>query len=297
MQFNPLSNYEATLNKDPNRTLNYSYGIDGARGYHAKSIFEHAIGAGMIWSLYSSFVFMSTIAYGEKLRFQLLAYITAFLCIPLIMLTKQRSGMLFLIILAFTFIKPKKKRTYYFIIPAIIGLALFYDQIIGNIQLLLSIFNSNLQNKVSGSSLSMRFEQLGASFEIMLRSPIWGLGSKYRNVLSDYTISLLRGVESIWFLVIPCYGIIGIISYMNYVIWSIYKIPRYFKTRNLVWLMTGYWIVNSISSLPGFKTYLLFLVVTYIIKKSNVYNRLENGFIAEWSYSKHIIKHRKIYSR
>lgn len=295
LQANPLSLYESTLNNDPSRILNYSYGIDGPRGYHAKSIFEHAIGAGMVWALYCAFVFMSSINYGERLRLKYYAYVTAALCVPLIMLTKQRSGMVFLLVLATTFIKPRKKKTYYLLIPAVLGLALFYNQVINNIQLLMSIFNSSLQKEVSGSSITMRVEQFTASFEIMRRSPVWGLGSKYRNILSDTTISLLRGVESIWFVVIPCYGIIGVCAYINSVMWSIVTIPRFFKAKNLYWLMIGYWLVNSMTSLPGFRSYLLYLVVIYIIKKSPVYKGITGAFQSELTYSNYTIKRRKIY--
>lgn len=295
LQYNPLAIYESTLNHDPSKNYVYDYGTLGARGYRAKSIFDHAIGAGMIWSLYCAFVFMAIISYNEKLKAQGLAILTAVLCIPMLILTKQRSGILFLAILAITFVKPNKKKMYYIMIPCLVGVLFFGEDILNNVLTLVNVFNSNYKDTVGGSSASMRFEQFGAAFELLLRSPICGLGSKYRTVLNDATIRLLRGVESIWLFVVPCYGLVGLSAYLVSAYWEIYRIPKYFKAKNLRWLMLAYWTVNSLTSIPGFKVHLIYLVAIYIIKKSSKYQTIEKSDIKEWSMRNGKIIHRKIY--
>ena len=295
LQFNPLSEYEHLLNNDPSRMLIFNYGTEGPRGYHVNSIFEHPIGASMTWALYCAFVFMIAISYNEKLPLCFIAFVTAALCIPSIIITKQRAGLVFLIILSLSFIKIKKKKTYLLLIPAFFSIFLFYEQISNNVNLFLSIFDSNAQIEVSGSSVSMRIEQLLASIDIMSRSPIWGLGSKYRNIIFDYTISLLRGVESIWFFVLPCYGLIGIVSYFYYFYWSVYKIPRFFHSYNLFLYTLAYWLIYSVTSLPGFRTYMLFLVLTYIIKKTSRYQRITNKIKTEWTFKNNVIIYRNVF--
>lgn len=295
MGVNPLKLYTATLNRDPSRTIDWSYSSLSARGYHVQSIFEHAIGAGMIWALYSVFVFTSIVKYNEKLRFITLAIITAVLCLPAMILTKQRSCLVFYFIAALGFIKPQKKRTYLILIPLMAGLALFSTYLMDNIDILLSIFSKKAQASVAGSTAEMRFGQLDAAFRLFVSSPIWGLGSKFASVIHNTYVSRLLGGESIWFSVIPGYGMLGIVAYIFSAYWMIYKIPRYFKSVELFYVSLAYWIVITLTSVPGFKLYLVYLYFVYFIKKSDVYKCESDLRQDEWKMKKLCIIHRHVF--
>lgn len=294
LQDNPLSLYEATLNHDPSRVVNWSYGAMGPRGYHVKSIFEHAISASVTWALYAAFVFTSVISYGEHIKIYYFAILTAILCIPLIILTKQRSGLVLLLLLSLLFIKPQKKKMYIFVIPAVIGVGLFFNEIAENIGLFLSLFSSKYQTSVSGSSASMRINQFQAAFELMSKSPIWGLGSKYLSIISNSLTERLLGSESVWLMVIPSYGLIGMVTYLFQIFWNAFVVAKFFKAKDLCFLICSFWVVYSLTSLPGFDICYLYLFSFYIIKKTPVYKSTQER-ICEWRVSKGKIWHKKLF--
>ena len=292
---NPLKIYTATLNRDPSRTIDWGYGNLTSRGYHVQSIFEHAIGAGIIWALYSVFVFSSIVKYNEKLRFKVLAIITAVLCLPAMILTKQRSCLVFYFIAGLSFIRPKKKRTYLILIPLIAGLLIFSTYLMDNIDILLSIFSKKAQASVAGSTASMRFGQLDAAVSLFKMSPIWGLGSKFASTINNEYVTRLLGGESIWFSVIPGYGVLGIVAYLFSAYWMIYKIPKYFKSIELFYVSLAYWIVITLTSVPGFKSYFMYLYFMYFIKKSKKYTNKMKKRQNEWRIKNDSIFYKRIF--
>lgn len=292
---NPLKIYTATLNRDPSRTIDWGYGSLTSRGYHVQSIFEHAIGAGLIWALYSVFVFTSIVKYDEKLKYKGLAIITAVLCLPAMILTKQRSCLVFYFIAALGFIKPQKKRTYLILIPLMAGIALFSTYLMDNIDILLSIFSKKAQASVAGSTAEMRFGQLDAAFSLFASSPIWGLGSKFSSVIDNTFVTRLLGGESIWFSVIPGYGLLGIVAYLFLAYWMVYRIPRFFRSIELFYVALAYWVVITLTSIPGFKLYFLYLYFIYFIKKSNKYKHNSDLRKDEWRIQRTLIFHKRVF--
>lgn len=273
IQFNPLQLYEATLNHDTSRIISGSYS-NTDRGYRVYSIFEHPIGAGINWGIYSVFVLFHFINRKGYLPYKKLSNITVLLCAICIMLTKMRSSILFIIICmlgAFTF---RKKRTY-LIIGTFITLCLFIlpfcDVNSDTFQVLLSMFSSKAQSNVGGSTFEGRLGQFEVALNLMKLSPICGLGSKYQQVISQSFYNGIMGAESIWLNVLPCFGVIGLIAYFNNMIYSIWKIPKFFKSNQLFFLMLAYWITYTTTSLPGVKLYLLYLFAFYLIKTSGKY--------------------------
>lgn len=294
MGSNPLKIYTTMLNHDPARTIDWGYGSLTARGYHVQSIFEHAIGAGLMWAMYSVFVFASIVKYNEKLKFKTLAIITAVLCVPAMILTKQRACLVFYFIAAPSFIQPRQKRTCLILIPLALGMMFFSTYLMDNIDILLSLFSEKAQTSVGGSTATMRLNQIDAAFNIFFSSPILGHGSKFASVIQSTDVKRLLGGESIWLSVIPGYGILGIAAYIFNAYWMIYKIPRYFKSKELFFVSLAYWIVITLTSVPGFKLYFLYLYFAYFIKKSDVYRK--NEFRQnEWKMKRLCIFHRHVF--
>lgn len=295
MQTNPLQIYEMTLNKDPSKIIDFGYGIDKWRGYHVQSIFEHAITAGIIWALYSVFVMTSIVKYNESLRFKALSIVTAILCLLAVILTKQRAGIVFFFIAALSFLKPKKKKLYAIFVLIAIGLVFISPYLMDNINILLSIFSQKAQSQVGGSDASMRWEQLYAAFQLFLKSPLFGLGSKFDSVINNQYVRALLGGESIWFSVIPGYGLLGIVSYLYSAYWMVYKVPKYFRSIELFWVSVAYWVVRTLTSVPGMKVYLVYLFFIYFIKKSDRYKSYKGLRQNEWRLEGTIVHHKNVF--
>lgn len=295
LQKNPLTEFEATLNNDPNRTIDYSYDSD-FRGYRVNSIFEHAIGAGIIWGLYASVVFIAVKEKQLKGDKAIVPLVTAFLCIICVFLTKMRSTYLFLFICILSLINLKSPKFYLLLFIILIVGAICVSFISPDIiNVLTSFFNSDSANAVSGSSLEMRLDQFKAAFQLMSISPIFGLGPSFTDVMEGTLIDRLLGSESIWLGVITQLGVIGIIAYIIQVFYFIYKVPKNFKNKYLFIVSLAYWITATVTSMPGFKIIYLYLFLFYIIKNTEYYKlQITRGRIYTFNFNSGAFKVRKI---
>ncbi len=273
IKINPLQLYEMTLNHDSTKVISFVYSsLD--RGYRINSIFEHAIGAGMNWSLYFGFVIYHLINKRKKLPFHLLSIITAGMCLACVLLTKMRSPLIFTIILCFGAFNFKKRKSYIFILLAIIVAAVFLmsaDKTSNVLQVILSLFQSKTTSSVGGSSLEMRIDQMVCALNLMKINPVVGLGTKYQSAISAFDYSGILGSEGLLLYVLPCFGILGIVNYIYYFWVSMVRIPMYFKSKQLAFLFLAYLITYLVSSVPGLKIHLLYLFAFWLIKTSDKY--------------------------
>ena len=249
---NPLIEYEISLIDDPSKIIDFRYTND-PRGYRVQSIFEHAIGAGMIWGMYLISVLVLIIKFNKKPHHLIFEIITAVLCIPCILLTRSRSPVVFtaLLSLATLGLRGRKAKAFsscYLIIVPIVCL----------IFIIFSLQNSIYQ---SGSSLQMRIDQFYNCFQLLKINPIFGLGTKFQNVLTNnpYVKNLL-GMESIWLQVLTQYGLLGMFSYL-YLIYAGLQIAYKNRSYMMAVFWLSYWIVNSITSIPGFQSHLLYFSI------------------------------------
>lgn len=272
LKSNPLTLYEQTLNKDSSKVISFIYENTSERGYRVNSIFEHAIGAGINWGLYFAFTLNYFINKKEPLPFSKLAFVTMCLCVVCMLLTKMRSGMLFTALATLGSLNFKKEKTY---VLVTIGIILLFGvgSILDKNGIISKLFNSLFNGaSVGGSTASMRFNQLGNAISLMKYSPVFGLGQKYRLVMSNQYIDGLLGTESVWFFVIPCFGILGVISWVIYFVYLVYKIPRYFRNRQAFFLALAYFVTYTMTSVPGIKMTMLYLFYFYFIKQSDTYD-------------------------
>ena len=269
---NPLTLYEATLIHDKSRSFMGLYtNLD--RGYRIKSIFEHAIGAGINWSLYSVFTMWLWVNSDvrKRKRFPKLAMITAFICIPCIILTKMRSALLFFAISCLGLINLKKRRFYLLVIVGLFTVIALMPLLRENVNILMSFLSQNARTVIGGSSIEMRLRQFAAAFDVVKISPIFGLGNKFSSVLPRTEYVMLYGMESIWLWVIVQYGIIGVGVYLIYMVWSLLYVPVKYNSKPIFFLTLAYWVTYTASSVPGLKMHLFYLIIFYFIKTSNKY--------------------------
>lgn len=241
------------------------------RGYRIYSFFEHPIGAGMTFGLYSAFTLILIIKNKEKLPLHRLALLTALLCLPCVFLTKMRSAMIFTFIACLACIDFKKKKFYGIILLVVIVIVAAWPYINQYSYILLSLFDSSMESSAGGSSLSMRLEQVVAVINIWKLSPIAGLGYNFEEYLSESITSGGLGYESVWFLQTARYGLIGIIATIVDIVYSVIIIPRKFHSREIFFISLAYWITYTVTSIPSFRISLYYLALFYFIKSSEKY--------------------------
>ena len=274
---NPLTEYEETLNHDPDKVIIWSYAESG-RGYRINSIFEHAIGAGLNWGLYISTALYFVINKKKiGIRKPLTIFIVVLSLICLVM-TRSRTPLIFLIVAVLICFDFRRRGTYGLVIVSALLVLFILPRIAPNsFTLITSVFDTTLTSTVGGSSALVRLDQLQAASQLLQISPIVGLGAKYTNVISNVAVSRLLGGESIWFSVLPSYGAVGIIAYIILMIYSLYFIPKTFKSREVFIICLAYWVASTVSSTPGFLEYVYYLVIFYFIKCSAYYKNQNDG--------------------
>ena len=114
----------------------------------------------------------------------------------------------------------------------------------------------------------MRFEQLAASYLLFIKSPILGNGFQTINYfLSDEggMAYVLRGAESIWFVLLIERGLLGLFAYLFMFVVMIRKYKIY-KSGLFIFYVLGYLVSNTMSSMPGFSMSFLY-ITTFILDK------------------------------
>ena len=267
MESNPLADYELSFNSDDERAIEYDYSEEMDRGYRIKSIFEHAIGAGIMWAITIIMLVFYKIRGMLQINTWIGAVILIVLCLLCILLTKSRGPILFLMIASVGFIDFKSRQSFYYLIGGCFVVAIGWDFFSQYANTILSIFSSKAQDEVGGSNAEMRFEQLAVAYMLMDMSPIWGLGFKYLNVMDESLTEDLLGSESMWFTILPQFGLIGIAANLVLAYYMIIKIPlTYHYSKPLFFFALAYWITASLTSVPGMKMYYFYFVYFLMMK-------------------------------
>lgn len=273
---NPILDYKVYLSKNSIAT----YNMTGLRGYRLISVFEHPIGAGMTFGLYSIFYLSLWMKENPVVLKSKIGIITAMLCLPCIILTKMRTGILFTIILGMilliNFRKIKRKTAIKILILMIIISPIMFWVIKSNSALITNLITSETSAEIGGSSFSMRSEQFFAIKEIIAESPIFGLGETFREgiVRSNYTDAAL-GYEGLIFEQLSMHGYFGIFVNIIFIFYTLIIIPKKYKAKEVFFLSLAYWIAYLVSSIPSFRILLFYLASFYYIKTSYKYKNIK----------------------
>lgn len=271
---NPILDYKFSYASRKLATYtDYTYGW--GRGYRCSSIFEHPICASMIFALYAALdlnLFMKK----KELPYNKLVFITVLLSIICIFLTKQRAGMFLFALAILPCVELGNKRFYKLAIIGGICCLLILPIISDYLFVLISTFIPSIDNGVGGivggSNASMRLMQLNAVYNIMLQSPIAGLGENFRRFYSSAYAAQALDFESLWFEQMAKHGIVGVISYIVMIYYSVIKVPKKYKSKTIFFISLAYWLTYTLTSTPYFRIYLYYVVIFYFIKNSEVYS-------------------------
>lgn len=278
---NPIKEYEMSLMTDETRLIDFDYSEDD-RGWRVQSIFEHAIGSGINFALYCLFAFALLIKYKMQYapNFRMIVLLTGILSIPASIFSNSSSPIIFMAISMLGLVDLRNSKFW----GAALGLGVLF--VVGGSMFssysdnIMRFFDSSAQDRVRGSSIEMRLSQLEASWQLMTQSPLFGLGFKFRTVLSNSLTEALLGMESVWFSVLTQFGLVGVVAYSTMMIYSIIVVPRKFHSKPAFFLSLAYWFTSSITSIPGTLTYMYYLMLIFFIKQSDEYKSIKNSFYA-----------------
>ncbi len=128
---------------------------------------------------------------------------------------------------------------------------------------------------VEGSNSEMREGQLAISLLYWLQNPIWGNGPTYTFTTVKEADPDIQGAESIWFVLLIEYGIVGCIAFLTTIFSTIYYLYKN-KMSPLIFFVLMFFVNKSLSSVPGitegyFLLYIVYLVrVEYLERKSKL---------------------------
>lgn len=273
IQANPLVEYEATIIGDEERAVFFTYDADIERGYRVQSVFEHAIGAGINWCLYLIFIFSLWITYRYQFNRRVFVLASALLGVPCLFFTNSRGPILFLMIAILSVINLRNKKVYEFLVICLIGFVVLSPYLADYAMNIISIFDTKAQQQVGGSNAEMRIEQLVAAVTLMQEAPLFGLGFKFMTEMNNALTAALLGLESMWFRILTQFGLFGIIANFYYAYYALWKIPRYYQSKTVFFVSVAYWIVASLTSVPGMLMYVYYLFIIIFIKLSLQYNK------------------------
>lgn len=142
-----------------------------------------------------------------------------FLCICLLIsgvfAANSKQGIVGMMVLSFCFFKPGKFFNYkFFLIASFVGLVLWqYPSVLNNI---LSLFDDELAQEGSGSTVAMREQQYKVAWEMFKMNPVFGNGPGTLGTLKNIEISFeaIRGAESVFLSILPERGLIGAFVYL-----------------------------------------------------------------------------------
>ena len=142
-------------------------------------------------------------------------------------------------------------------------------------QTFIEIYNSFFDTKrVAGSNVEMRMIQYEIAADYMKQSFWFGNGLRY--TFTDVAVydEKIFGAESIWFSIMIDQGIIGIIAYIVYFLsLIIYCVKKH--CSKILFLVIGFFLANTISSLPNFQITYIFLFIFILTRlKINKNNQI-----------------------
>ncbi len=269
LQSNPLQQYLAGFSGNVEPTI-WTYD-DAYRGYRICSIFEHAMGAAVNWSMYFVFTLFLFIKKSDEFRKRkYFCMLTAVLSLICVFLTKCRSPIIFLALFSLIIVLPKRKRFYYILFLAIPIILFLGNYVLSNSLALLSIVQLLFEHENGqlggSSSISLRSLQIATAFELMKISSIVGLGTHFKDVLPSSMTFYILGGESLLISVPSSYGILGLIAYSIMMLFDITIIPIKYKSKECCILGIAYWTVNILTSVPGIMNFIYYFIMIYFIK-------------------------------
>lgn len=186
----------------------------------------------------------------------------AFLLFATVFFTGTRSAILGLVVSCVTFFDMKTMRMKYVIMAILficIGGVVLSDYF--NV-----VYNSFINtDSIGGSNQDMRDTQFELASFYLYRSFWVGNGIAYT---WNYVLAMhkdLYGAESLWIPIMIDQGILGVASYMAFMLGCAIYVKKH-NCGNLLFFILGIIMFNTMSSIPGFKFYYIFIYIAIMVQ-------------------------------
>jgi hypothetical protein len=272
---NPLMSYESSLSGVDFSDSGYNKEELFGGENRLSSIFIHPIGAGanMVYMLALILVIFKYKYVNLILPIKIVFILGMFVAI---FTTGSRTPLVG-IILVFIFAYINTKRgVFTLLIVAVLSINFLPENYL---LLFKSIFLPNdttLRSGMSGSTLDMRLIQLETAWQVGKQHFLFGLGLKGFSTIKDLNLlDKLMGIESIWFKLLIERGIVGVFAYIVFYFEILKSGLKKSIKFNVLGIGFAYIVMNTISSLPGEQSYLVFLAIFMILKTENKINEIK----------------------
>lgn len=249
--------------------------VISTRGYRVISVFDNAIGAGLNFALVCAFILYLYIYRKGDIPIKRISMLTALLCFICAVLTKQRGSYLYLLIALIPCFNPNKVNLKKIILILVVVITISLPFVYNRLNIVTSVFSSEAQSQIKGSTLQMRIDQYEA-IKTSNGSLLFGGGEKVLDYISPEMKDQIKGAESVWLEQFLKHGIIGVVIYIIFAVYSIIIIPIKYKSKLLLFFGLAYWITNSVTTILGFRFDLYYCILFYFIKTSTVYIESSN---------------------
>lgn len=262
---NPLVQYETSLVGGDFSSSGYM-SETSVRGVRWSSIFLHPIGCGV--NCVYLFGLLLFVQYFVNIRKLVKTFFLITLSLGLlfvILQTKSRTPMVGFFILVLPLLLQVKNISVVlsFLFIAIIGIGFLDDTSLS----LIHSLSSNNSEDVGGSDAQMRMDQLSGTIHFLLNHPILGYGPMGVDIVMRYSHFELFGLESIWFVTALSYGTVGIFALL-YLYLRLFSIRIKKHKLDYLAVVVAFVFMNSISTAPDQKEYLLYLLVFLYMRES-----------------------------
>ena len=116
----------------------------------------------------------------------------------------------------------------------------------------------------NGFALKIKVGFLKNDFEVAVKE-------KFADYIANDFTEMALAYESVWLEQMSKHGLIGIGANIILMVYSIFVVPRKFKSKEMLWLSLAYWGIYTMTSVPTFRTSLFYLLLIYYIKSSEMY--------------------------
>lgn len=184
-----------------------------------------------------------------------------------ILTTGARSAILSLAICMFMFYDRvfRKFSNFIFIGIFVVSLFLIFQSFI------LDIIGSFIDTQsVSGSSRDMRQEQFTEVMRFFNNSVLIGNGINYTSTTAINLSNGLYGAESVWFQLLIDRGLLGVIAFVIFICQCIYFVWKSHNSQ-LLFVILGFVVFNTLTSIPHFNIYYLFVYLTIMVESKRIY--------------------------
>lgn len=189
------------------------------------------------------------------------------LCIFLLIIgvfaANSKQGMVGLVVLTFCFFSPRQIINYrFFLFLAFIGILWWqYPSIFNN---LFSLFDDELAEEGSGSTIAMRQQQYAVAWEMFKMNPIFGNGPGTLGTLKNMEISFeaIRGAESVFLSLLPERGLIGAFVYIFMYLYLFYVLKDKMSKRVLAFYLLTVFVVEVAGGRKDITLYWGMLIAT-----------------------------------